>query len=122
VTAAGLAWQDQARCAEIGVELFFPDSPGPAATAKRICMQCEVRQPCLEYALATDEPNAEHGIWAGLSPRERRALARKRGAARPAAGPALYPGVATAEAARAAGVDKRTIQRRRRAALEAVAS
>ncbi|MES8969273.1 WhiB family transcriptional regulator, partial [Cutibacterium acnes] len=40
----------------------------------RICESCEVRQECLEYALANDE---RFGIWGGLSEMERRRL-RKR--------------------------------------------
>lgn len=43
------------------------------AKAKRICLGCEVRDSCLEYALANDE---RFGIWGGLSERERRRLKR----------------------------------------------
>jgi WhiB family redox-sensing transcriptional regulator len=35
---------------------------------------CDVRQECLEYALAHDE---RFGIWGGLSERERRRLKRR---------------------------------------------
>jgi WhiB family redox-sensing transcriptional regulator len=42
--------------------------------AKRVCLSCEVRQECLEYALAHDE---RFGIWGGLSERERRRLKRR---------------------------------------------
>ena len=41
--------------------------------AKRICLGCEVKDACLEYALANDE---RFGIWGGLSERERRRLKR----------------------------------------------
>lgn len=41
--------------------------------AKRICLGCEVRNECLEYALQKDE---RFGIWGGLSERERRKLKR----------------------------------------------
>ena len=117
----GLAWQDRALCAEVGTELFFPPPGVSTAAAKRVCMLCGVRAECLEYALRTDEAGYEHGIWAGLSPQERRALARQRGITPPAPRPALYPGVATVDAAAAAGVSARTMQRRR-AAAGAVAS
>ncbi|MBU3751599.1 MAG: WhiB family transcriptional regulator, partial [Mycobacterium sp.] len=38
-----------------------------------ICLGCEVRDACLDYALANDE---RFGIWGGLSERERRRLKR----------------------------------------------
>jgi WhiB family redox-sensing transcriptional regulator len=38
--------------------------------AKAICESCPVRQPCLEFALASREP---FGIWGGLTEQERRA-------------------------------------------------
>ena len=41
--------------------------------AKRICLGCEVKDACLDYALAHDE---RFGIWGGLSERERRRLKR----------------------------------------------
>ena len=44
--------------------------------AKRVCMSCEVRAECLEYALEHDE---RFGIWGGLSERERRRLKRQAG-------------------------------------------
>ena len=55
-------------------EAFFPEKGGSTREAKRICESCEVRQECLEYALANDE---RFGIWGGLSEMERRRL-RKR--------------------------------------------
>lgn len=39
-----------------------------------MCATCEVREECLEYALANDE---RFGIWGGLSERERRKLKRR---------------------------------------------
>ena len=39
--------------------------------AKKVCVGCDVRAECLEYALAHDE---RFGIWGGLSERERRKL------------------------------------------------
>ena len=38
--------------------------------AKRICLGCDVRATCLEYALEIREP---HGIWGGLTELERQA-------------------------------------------------
>ncbi len=68
-----LAWQDQALCAQTDPEAFFPEKGGSTREAKRICVGCEVKQECLEYALMQDE---RFGIWGGLSERERRRLKR----------------------------------------------
>ncbi len=70
------AWQDLALCAQTDPHAFFPDKGGSAREAKRVCRECEVKAPCLEYALSNDEG---FGIWGGLSERERRNL--KRGSA-----------------------------------------
>ena len=66
-------WQDRALCAQTAPEAFFPEKGGSTREAKRICLGCEVRGECLEYALANDE---RFGIWGGLSERERRRLKR----------------------------------------------
>ncbi len=71
-----LSWQDQALCAQTDPEAFFPEKGGSTREAKRICVGCEVKQECLEYALMQDE---RFGIWGGLSERERRRLKRKAG-------------------------------------------
>ena len=68
-----LAWQADALCAQTDPEAFFPEKGGSTREAKRICQGCEVRDECLEYALAHDE---RFGIWGGLSERERRRLKR----------------------------------------------
>jgi WhiB family redox-sensing transcriptional regulator len=66
-------WQERALCAQTDPEAFFPEKGGSTREAKRICLGCEVRGECLEYALAHDE---RFGIWGGLSERERRRLKR----------------------------------------------
>lgn len=66
-----LAWQEQALCAQTDPEAFFPEKGGSTRDAKRVCMACEVRAECLDYALAGDE---RFGIWGGTSERERRKL------------------------------------------------
>ncbi len=45
-----------------------------SSEAKKVCIGCEVRSECLEYALANDE---RFGIWGGLSERERRKLKKR---------------------------------------------
>lgn len=71
------AWQDRALCAEVGDDFWFPEKGGKVAAAKRVCVACEVRAECLEWALAHDEKS---GIWGGLSGQERRRLQRQRAA------------------------------------------
>lgn len=66
-------WQENALCAQTDPEAFFPEKGGSTREAKRICLGCEVKDKCLEYALANDE---RFGIWGGLSERERRRLKR----------------------------------------------
>ena len=75
-------WQDLGACRDSDPTLFFPvGTTGPAIvqieSAKQVCMDCEVRQPCLEFALTT---NQDSGIWGGLSEEERRAIRRRRAA------------------------------------------
>ena len=66
-----LSWQDKALCAQTDPEAFFPEKGGSTREAKKVCLGCDVRSECLEYALANDE---RFGIWGGLSERERRRL------------------------------------------------
>ena len=66
-------WQERALCAQTDPEAFFPEKGGSTREAKRICLGCEVKDRCLDYALANDE---RFGIWGGLSERERRRLKR----------------------------------------------
>lgn len=68
------AWQEQALCSQTDPEAFYPEKGGSTQDAKRICGRCEVKAECLEYALSHDE---RHGIWGGLSERERQALKRR---------------------------------------------
>jgi len=67
-------WRDRALCAQTGPALFFPEKEESPAEAKRVCGSCEVRAPCLEYAL---EHNEQFGVWGGLSELERRRLKRR---------------------------------------------
>lgn len=82
-----LAWLDEASCAgeDVPKEIFFPPRDKEvyhiqATEAKTYCfggngrVECPVRQRCLWQAVNTDE---QHGIWGGMSHRERNALVRK---------------------------------------------
>jgi WhiB family transcriptional regulator, redox-sensing transcriptional regulator len=71
-------WRDLSACRDTSPDLFFPvGTTGPAieqiAQAKAVCNTCLVRQPCLEYALVT---NQDSGVWGGTSEEERRKLRR----------------------------------------------
>lgn len=68
----GLGWQDKARCAGAGLELFFPDG-GDTRRAKAFCSGCPVWGECLRYGLEED-----HGVWGGLNRAERARLRRLR--------------------------------------------
>jgi WhiB family redox-sensing transcriptional regulator len=61
---AEVSWQERALC----------EKGGSTREAKKVCVSCEVRAECLEYALENDE---RFGIWGGLSERERRKLKRR---------------------------------------------
>jgi WhiB family redox-sensing transcriptional regulator len=76
-------WREQAACLAFPAVLFFGLDDNETAAerrireedAKRVCLSCEVRQQCLEYALTTREP---YGIWGGLTELERRARLHRR--------------------------------------------
>jgi WhiB family redox-sensing transcriptional regulator len=69
-----LGWQERALCAQTDPEAFFPEKGGSTREAKKVCLSCDVRGECLEYALENDE---RFGIWGGLSERERRKLKKR---------------------------------------------
>jgi WhiB family transcriptional regulator, redox-sensing transcriptional regulator len=79
------SWMQQGKCRELPPETFFPSDGVGVEIARRICADCPVKGPCLEYALYN---RIEHGVWGGASERERRRIARRRrSATRLAAGP-----------------------------------
>lgn len=67
-------WQARALCAQIDSDTFFPEKGGSTREAKRVCLACEVRDECLEYAVEHEE---RFGVWGGLSERERRKLKKR---------------------------------------------
>jgi len=64
-------WRQRAACRGTDLDLFFPERGEPAGPARQVCARCPVRQTCLEYALIN---RITHGIWGGLTERERRPL------------------------------------------------
>jgi WhiB family redox-sensing transcriptional regulator len=86
-------WRSAGACLRADPDLFFPVSgSGPAeeqiTKATAICARCPVREPCLEFALATGQ---QHGIWGGTRPEERLRLRRRQRQASPAPGSAGPP-------------------------------
>jgi WhiB family redox-sensing transcriptional regulator len=75
-----MEWVHRAKCRDVDPELFFPvGTTGPAAAqidaAKAVCLQCTVRDDCLEWAIATGQ---DAGVWGGTSEEERRSIRRAR--------------------------------------------
>lgn len=76
-------WRSNSACRDTDPSLFFPvGTTGLAveqiASAKAVCETCEVQEPCLQFALET---NQDSGVWGGLSEEERRDIRRKARAA-----------------------------------------
>jgi WhiB family redox-sensing transcriptional regulator len=64
-------WRNDAACRGLDPNVFHPkrgrDTNGP----KDVCGPCPVKTECLAYSLVNFE---KHGIWGGLSERERRVI------------------------------------------------
>ena len=67
-------WRERALCAQIGFELFFPETNRVPREAKRVCGMCEVSVECLDYAVTNCE---KEGVWGGKSPHERSSIRRE---------------------------------------------
>lgn len=62
-------WRAQALCSKCDPDLFFAPGAIEHKEAKRVCRDCPVRMECLSYAMSTP---IDHGIWGGMTERERR--------------------------------------------------
>ena len=69
------SWMSRGKCRELDPDIFFPSDGVGVEVARRICADCPVKEPCLEYAMAN---HIDHGVWGGTSERERRRIARHR--------------------------------------------
>ena len=69
------AWMADGKCRELPPETFFPTDGVGVEIARRVCANCPVKEPCLEYALLH---RIEHGVWGGHSERSRRRILRAR--------------------------------------------
>jgi len=84
---ADYTWRRNAICRDTDPDLFFPvGTTGYALVqidkAKQVCGECPVAEPCLQYALDT---NQDSGIWGGTSEEERRVIRRAHAARHAAA-------------------------------------
>lgn len=68
-------WMDDALCAEVGPEFFFPEETVYNDAAFRICADCPVISECLNYAL---ENEIDVGVWGGQTPNGRRRMLKER--------------------------------------------
>ncbi|WP_422070955.1 WhiB family transcriptional regulator [Streptomyces lasalocidi] len=67
-------WGQRAVCRTADPDELFVEGAAQNR-AKALCTGCPVRTECLAYAL---DHRIEHGIWGGMTERERRALLRRR--------------------------------------------
>ena len=70
-------WQAVALCKGERTDLFYPDIGGTSfrqvQKARNLCQKCEAIDDCLKAALKGRE---YYGIWGGVTPKQRRTLAR----------------------------------------------
>ena len=64
-------WTNQAACRGMGPAVWFPGRGEQTAHLKDICSGCPVAADCLQYALDND---IKHGIFGGMSERQRRRI------------------------------------------------
>lgn len=66
-----MTWEDSAACAEVGGDLFFPDSGRATHKIREFCGNCPVTLECLTTAM---DENIQTGIWGGLDSGQRKQL------------------------------------------------
>lgn len=64
-------WMEDAACARVDPDAWFPEKGESPKAAKEICRTCPVIDLCREYVLARNE---RFGVWATMSERDRRKL------------------------------------------------
>lgn len=67
-------WRAHGACAQTDPNLWFAVGALEHKQAKAICRRCPVRDECLAYAM---EAPVDHGVWGGLTERERRRYRRQ---------------------------------------------
>lgn len=61
-------------CAQVDGEIWFPGKSDSAAPAKKICGSCIHKTECAEWGIKHER----HGVWGGLSPKDRLLARRQR--------------------------------------------
>ncbi|MFF7329789.1 WhiB family transcriptional regulator [Streptomyces sp. NPDC008150] len=74
MTAGSDDWATRAACRAADPDELFVEGAAQNR-AKAVCGGCPVRTECLSHAL---DGRIEHGIWGGMTERERRGLLRRR--------------------------------------------
>ncbi|MFD9047769.1 WhiB family transcriptional regulator [Streptomyces zaomyceticus] len=70
----GEHWMVSATCRTADADELFVEGAAQNR-AKALCTGCPVRPDCLAHAL---DGRIEHGVWGGMTARERRALLKRR--------------------------------------------
>lgn len=55
-------------CQTSDPDAWFSDDGSAYAMARQLCQKCPVKDLCADFAVENREP---HGLWGGLSPKER---------------------------------------------------
>jgi hypothetical protein len=67
-------WRAEAKCKSINTELFYDTEESVMKKqAAKYCVTCPVQNQCLYTAVVISE---RHGVWGGLTPKQRKALIR----------------------------------------------
>lgn len=76
-----MSWDLYAACRHVDPDVFFI-GPGQVATAARaVCLRCPVKAECLAATMTAEgsaPKDQRHGVFGGLTPRERHALYNRR--------------------------------------------
>ncbi|MEU6319414.1 WhiB family transcriptional regulator [Streptomyces sp. NPDC047009] len=67
-------WAERGACRGLNPEELFVEASAQHRV-KAVCAGCAVRTECLAFAL---DQRIEHGVWGGMTERERRSLLRRR--------------------------------------------
>lgn len=68
-------WVDEAACAGLSEDWFFPYHSSATLDAKSVCARCPVLTECRTHGLKYER----FGIWGGLSPSERDEIRKRHG-------------------------------------------
>lgn len=67
LAGSGYGWMLDGECVHYPTELFFPEPGHRSVRALVVCASCSVKAECLAFGLA----HSEHGVWGGMSEKQR---------------------------------------------------